>query len=225
MALYGTTSEQFGAVAVTTSHHASYNPKALRPLPITIEDHQASRMVSTPLRLLDCCMESDHAAAIILAPREAARDHPHRGVGILASASRTALGISTIHGYDSYPSANMRTMAPDLWERAGLRPSDVDVAQIYDCFTSNVLMAYEDLGFCERGEGGPFVESGAGSWPHGSIPTNTSGGMLADVYTVGMNLVTEGVRQIRGDSSCQVVGAETCLLAGSHMSALILATI
>ncbi len=222
---YGTTSSQLGVIAVNSRRHGSRNPKALRPDAISLEDHQASRVVASPLRLLDCCMESDNAGALIVTTADVARDLRSKPVRLLASAYRTVLAITTVHGYAGYPSANLSAMAADLWARSGLKPSDIDVAQLYDAFTIQVLMAYEDLGFCKKGEGGPFVEGGAGAWPGGQIPTNTSGGMLAEAYVVGMNLLIEAVRQIRGTSTCQVPDARTSLVAGGHMGAIILGSI
>jgi acetyl-CoA acetyltransferase len=219
---FGTTSRQLGAIAVNARANAARNPNAIRRDPLTIDDYLESRIISSPLRALDCCMESDNAGAIIVGPAAGARDHRQKPVNFLASGYGTVTRITTVHGYDGYPSANLHTMAPGLWERAGIRPDDVDVAQIYDAFTIQVLMAYEDLGFCKRGEGGAFVESGAISWPDGSLPSNTSGGMLSEAYIIGMNLLIEAVRQIRGQSTSQVANAQTCLIAGGHMGALIL---
>jgi acetyl-CoA acetyltransferase len=116
-------------------------------------------------------------------------------------------------------------VARRLWERAGLRPSDVDVAQIYDHFSGLVLMSLEEFGFCARGEGGPFAASGALAWPGGALPANTHGGSLSEAYIHGLNHVVEGVRQLRGESTCQVEDAEVCLVtsaAGVPTSALLL---
>lgn len=210
--LYGTTGPQLAEVAVAARLHAMRNPRALKRDPLSVDDHQNSRFIAEPLRLLDCCMESDAAGAVILTSRDRAMDCRSPGVQVLSSVTGTTVGMSTIHGYSPYPSANLRSVAPRLWGEAGVHPEDVDVAQIYDHFTSHVLMAFEDLGFCDIGEGGPFAESGALRWPHGSIPTNTSGGQLSEVYTVGISLLIEAVRQLRGTSTCQVEGAETALV-------------
>src|ERR1039458_8015375 len=116
---------------------------------------------------------------------------------------------------DDYTSAGARTVAGRLWDqaaRAGVRRSDIDVAEIYDHFTGLVLLSLEDFGFCGRGEGGPFAASGALAWPDGALPTNTHGGSLSEAYIHGLNHVVEGVRQLRGESTCQVDGAETCLV-------------
>jgi acetyl-CoA acetyltransferase len=125
-----------------------------------------------------------------------------------------------------YCSANAGTLATELYARAGLRPGDIDVAQLYDDFTGMVLMTLEDFGFCERGEGGPFAGAGHIDWPGGSLPINTSGGKLAEAYIHGFNLVLEGVRQMRGTSTSQVEDARSCLVtsgpAVAPTSALIL---
>lgn len=218
MHMYGTTSEQFGAVAVSAREHARRNPAALMRGPMTIADHQESRMISSPLRLYDCCLESDAAGALIITTSDRAKDCRQRPVSIRAAVTGTTIGMTSLHTFDPYPSANLRPVRDRLWNEAGIGPADVDVAQIYDHFTSHVLMAFEDLGFCGIGEGGAFVDSGAISWPHGSIPTNTSGGQLSEVYTVGMNLLAEGVRQIRGTSTAQVEGAEISLVTSGGAS-------
>ncbi len=129
---------------------------------------------------------------------------------------------------DDYTSAGARTVADRLWSRAaaaGVGRDDIDVAEIYDHFTGLVLLSLEDFGFCGRGEGGPFAASGVLAWPDGALPTNTHGGSLSEAYIHGLNHVVEGVRQLRGDSTCQVDGAETCLVtsaAGVPTSALVL---
>ena len=116
---------------------------------------------------------------------------------------------------DDYTSAGARGVAARLWAAAGLGPGDVDVAEIYDHFSGLVLLSLEDFGFCARGEGGPFAASGALAWPDGAVPTNTHGGSLSEAYIHGLNHVVEGVRQLRGASTCQVEGAETCLVTSA----------
>jgi acetyl-CoA acetyltransferase len=116
---------------------------------------------------------------------------------------------------DEYASSGHRPVAKRMYEMAGLGPSDVDVALLYDHFSPMVLMQLEDYGFCKRGEGGPFVESGALAWPGGSIPTNTHGGNLSEAYIHGLNHVVEGVRALRGESTSPVEGAEVCLVTSA----------
>jgi acetyl-CoA acetyltransferase len=229
---FGTTVEQMGRVAVTTRAHAARNPRAVMgDRPMTMEDYLSSRLVSEPFRLFDCCLETDGACAVVVTTRERALDLARTPVEILGSAQGTVRGFG--HGQyanvgmadDDYTSAGARTVAARLWARAGLGPSDIDVAEIYDHFTGLVLLSLEDFGFCGRGEGGPYAETGALAWPDGDLPMNTHGGSLSEAYIHGLNHVVEGVRQMRGDSTAQVEGAETCLVtsaAGVPTSALVL---
>ena len=162
---------------------------------------------------------------------ERAADSAKRPVSVLGAAQGAPAGF----GYgqysnvgmpdDDYASTGARGVAARMWARAGVGPGDIDVAQIYDHFTGLVLLSLEDFGFCGRGEGGPFAASGALAWPDGALPTNTHGGSLSEAYIHGLNHVVEGVRQLRGESTCQVEGAETCLVtsaAGVPTSALVL---
>jgi len=232
MHLFGTTEEHMGHVAVTTRAHAARNPRAVMGgRPMTMDDYLASRMVSEPFRLFDCCLENDGACAVVVTTTERAADAPKGPVAILASAQGALHGFG--HGQysnvgmpdDDYASAGARGVAARLWARAGIGPADIDVAQIYDHFTGLVLLSLEDFGFCGRGEGGPYAASGALAWPDGAMPTNTHGGSLSEAYIHGLNHVVEGVRQLRGESTCQVDGAETCLVtsaAGVPTSAVVL---
>jgi acetyl-CoA acetyltransferase len=212
---YGTTSLQMGAVSVASYKHAQSNPRAVMyGRPITLEDHQNSRMIVDPYRLYDCCQENDGACAVILTTVERARDLKQKPVTIMgASQGASYRGSAWAHNWPEYPSAAFRSVASDLYARAGVGPKDIDVAQIYENFTGMVIMSLEDHGFCEIGEGGPFVEGGRIEIG-GELPTNTSGGNLAEAYIHGFELVVEGVRQMRGTSTCQVPDAEICLVAG-----------
>jgi acetyl-CoA acetyltransferase len=219
MHLYGTTSEQLGRIAVTFREHASRNPRAVMGgRPMTLEDHQASPMIADPHRLFDCCLESDGACAVVVTTRERARDLAKRPVEILASEQGAPKGYAfgpftnANVADDLYATGGCEQMAGRLWGKTGLGPGDVDVAQIYDHFTGCVLMQIEDFGFCKRGEGGPFVESGALAWKGGSLPTNTHGGSLSEAYIHGLNHVVEGVRALRGESTSPVENAEVCLV-------------
>jgi acetyl-CoA acetyltransferase len=227
MALYGTTSEQLGRVAVASYDNAQRNPRAvMRGRPITLADHQASRMIADPYRLYDCCQESDGAFAVVVTRAERARSCPHDVVTI----GGVAHGMERDHGVVSRPAqlwaeGGLARMAGELYRRAGIGPEEVDVAQLYDAFTGNVLMHLEDFGFCERGESGPFVAGGGIDWPHGALPVNTSGGNLAEAYLHGFSLVLEGVRQMRGASTSQVADAEVGLVTsaiGPYSGGLIL---
>ncbi|MGP8059789.1 MAG: thiolase C-terminal domain-containing protein [Acidimicrobiales bacterium] len=229
---YGTTVGQMGRVAVTTRAHASRNPRAVMGgRPMTMEDYLGARMVSEPFRLFDCCLENDGACAVVVTTAERAADLAQPAVEILGDAQGALSGFG--HGQytnvsmpdDDYASAGARGVAARLWARSGLVAADVDVAQIYDHFSGLVLLSLEDFGFCGRGEGGPFAETGALAWPDGALPTNTHGGSLSEAYIHGLNHVVEGIRQLRGQSTCQVAGAATCLVtsaAGVPTSALAL---
>jgi acetyl-CoA acetyltransferase len=233
MHLFGTTAQQMGAVAVTMRAHAQRNPCAVMgDRPMTMDDYLASRWVSEPFRLFDCCLENDGACAVVVTSHERARDLARTPIEIVGRAQGTPKGFG--HGQysnvgmpdDNYTSAGARTVADRLWADAGMGPADIDVAQIYDHFSGLVLLSLEDFGFCGRGEGGPFAASGALAWPDGALVTNTHGGSLSEAYIHGLNHVVEGVRQLRGDSTSPVEGAETCLVtsaAGVPTSALILA--
>jgi acetyl-CoA acetyltransferase len=229
---FGTLPEHLGAVAVTTRAHANRNPRAVMGgRPMSLDDYFASRPVSDPFRLFDCCLETDGACAVVVTTPERARDLDVTPVEIVASAQGALRGFG--HGQysnvsmpdDDYASAGARDVAARLWTKAGIGPEDIDVAQVYDHFTGLVLLTLEDFGFCKRGEGGPFAASGVLAWPDGDLPMNTHGGSLSEAYVHGLNHVVEGVRQLRGASTSQVAGAETCLVtsaAGVPTSALVL---
>jgi acetyl-CoA acetyltransferase len=219
MALYGTRSEHFGAIAVAAYNHAQRNPRAvMNGRPLTLEAHQASRMIVDPYHLYDCCQESDGAAAAVVTSTERARSLPHPPALIAGVAQVMTRGDGPdMHSRpeEFWSSAAMEPCATELYRRAGIGPESVDVVQIYENFTGQVLMAIEDFGFCPRGDGGPFVADGALDWATGSLPFNTSGGNLAEGYIHGFNLVVEGVRQIRGDSTAQVRDVEHCLVVSA----------
>ncbi len=221
MERYGTTSEHLGHVAVTMRSYAAANPRSVMgDRPMTLEDHQASRLVADPYRLFDCCIETDGACAVVVTTEERAADLAAPPVTVVASAQGTSgaqLGgaqQSAGRTADDYDTGGGRSVARALWARAGVTPGDIDVAQLYDNFTGHVLLGLEDYGFCQRGESGPFAASGA-LGPGGSLPTNTAGGNLSEAYMQGLNHVIEGVRQLRGTSTSQVAGAELCLVTSS----------
>jgi acetyl-CoA acetyltransferase len=186
-------------------------------------------MISEPLRLFDFCLETDGACAMIVTTAERAQDAPHPPALIRAVAQGSVAnpqpGIQfPVLMRESITSTPASVVSEVLYRRAGLGPTDIDVAQLYDCFSITVLLQLEDWGFCKKGDGGPFVESGAIELD-GSLPINTGGGHLSEGYIHGMNHIVEGVRQIRGTSSNQVHGAETCLVTSTALppgSALIL---
>jgi acetyl-CoA acetyltransferase len=214
---YGTTSDHFAEVAVNAYRNAASNPDALFGREITVDDHHASRMIADPLRLFDCCRETDGAAAVLLARADRARDLRHPPVHVMgasmAGGFRWGEGVLSGHNMpdDDYATAGQRATAEELYRIAGAGPADVDVAMIYDHFTPHVLMALEDFGFCGRGESGPFVADGS-IRREGALPVNTHGGNLAEVYLHGMTHVLEAVRQLRGTAANQIEGADVALV-------------
>jgi len=152
---------------------------------------------------------------VILASAERAQDLKQKPVYIMAASQGSGYREGLAAGNaNNFGSARFKAVADDLYRRAGITPKDVDVAQFYENFTGLVIASIEAHGFCEFGEGGPFVEDGHIEWPDGALPSNTSGGNLAEAYIHGFEMVAEGVRQMRGESTCQVEDAEICLVAG-----------
>jgi len=210
---YGITSRQLGAVAVAFRKHASLNPIAQMRELFTIEDHQDSRWVVEPLHLLDCCLVSDGGRALIVTSAERARNLKQPPVYIM--------GMGQGHPFNDYLQRQSLTdtgteqSGKTAFAMAGIKPKDVDVCAIYDSFSFVVPMQLEDLGFCGKGEGGAFAEEGRIALG-GELPTNTSGGLLSEVYIQGWVAPHEAVRQLRGDcSERQVPGAEIALVTSS----------
>ncbi len=210
MERYGTTAEQLGAVAVGQRGHAAMNERALMREPITLDDYLSSRWVVEPFRLLDCCLETDGAVALVVTKAERARDLRRKPVLIRGATWGSGQTLYSNRQPDPTRTA-AADMAPRLYEMAGVGPSDFDLAELYDCFTYSVLVQLEDYGFCQKGESGPLVESGA-TRLSGSIPVNTHGGFLSEGYVHGLNHVTEAVSQLRHEAGArQVSGAELAL--------------
>lgn len=212
--------EAMAEIALSFRANANRNPNAImHDRPMTRDDYFASRWIAEPFRLFDCCLESDGAAAVVVTTGERAADLKARRVEILAAEHGSGPGWSTgplgaqNMPDEDYASTNNRRISEELFAKAGLKPSDIDVAQIYDHFSGLVLMALEDFGFCKPGESGDFV--GSGAIRHGGVlPLNTSGGQLSEAYVHGVNLIIEAVRQLRAVSTTQVDSAETCLVTG-----------
>jgi acetyl-CoA acetyltransferase len=205
---YGATSEDFGLVAVADRRHAAVNPRAwFYQRPITLADHQASRWIAEPLRLLDCCQESDGAVAIVVTSAERARDLRQPAAVIRAAAQGSSPGqfVMTSYYRDELGLPEMGVVARQLWQQAGIGPADVRTAVLYDHFTPYVLLQLEELGFCPRGEARHFISGGTIELG-GDLPLNTHGGQLGEAYIHGMNGIAEGVRQVRGTSVNQVAG-------------------
>ncbi len=214
MELYGTTVEQFGEVAVACREHALLNGNAVMKKPITLEDHRNSRMIADPFRLLDCSLESDGGAAVVISATERAGDLRHRKVYISGVAEGHPDSPGAITQRPDMTSLGIGKAAPRAFQMAGVTPADIDVAEIYDCFTYAVIRQLEDMGFCAKGEGGPFVQGGRLKLG-GALPTNTHGGLLSQAHVWGLNHIVELVRQLRGDAGrAQVKDAEVGLVTG-----------
>jgi acetyl-CoA acetyltransferase len=211
---YGTTSEQLAEIAVTTRRHASLNPVARYHDPITIEDVLASRIVSSPLHLLDCCMISDGGGALVVTSAERARGLAKKPAYVLGAAEavrHTGIGREDVLDVAATQSG------PKAMGMAGVRPGEVDLRMIYDSFTITVLLTLEALGCCGRGEGGAFVSGGRLAFD-GACPTNTDGGGLSSNHPGmrGIFLVIEAVKQLRGEAGKrQITRCETALCHGT----------
>ena len=226
MAMYGTTNDHFGAIAVAERAWAAKNPIAEHREPITLEDYHASRWVAEPLHLLDCCLVSNGGVAVVVSRADEARDLRQppayiwgMGQGHPGDLRRAGWDVETQTG---------APMSRDIaFAQAGIGIGDVDVVQAYDCYTYTVLVTLEDYGFCKKGEGGPFVMDGK-LGPGGALPTNTGGGQLSAFYMWGMTPLSEGVIQARGTGGeRQVAKHDVVLVTGNggildHHSTLVL---
>jgi len=212
---YGTTSEQLAEIAVVTRRHAALNPLAMYRDPITVQDVLTSRMIADPLHLLDCCVVSDGGGAVLVTTEERARDLKQAPISVLGSSeSHTHAHISQMP--DLTVTAAAMT-APRAFAEAGIRPDEVDMAMIYDSFTITVLLLLEDLGFCQKAEGGAFVQGGSIALG-GQLPINTDGGGLSSNHPGmrGIFLIIEATRQLRGQCGPrQVEGAKLAVAHGS----------
>ncbi|NYT93373.1 lipid-transfer protein [Salinispora sp. H7-4] len=213
--VFGATGEDFGRVAVAARRHAATNPRAwFFERPITLADHQASRWIAEPLRLLDCCQESDGAVAVVVAGVEQAADlrQPPAVITAAAQGSGADQYIMTSYYRDNLTGLpELGVVGRQLWEQSGLGPDEVRVAVLYDHFTPYVLMQLEELGFCPPGEARHFIADGAIELD-GRLPVNPHGGQLGEAYIHGMNGIVEAVRQVRGSSVNQVAGAGPVLV-------------
>jgi acetyl-CoA C-acetyltransferase len=213
---FGTTSEQLAWVKVAASQHAQHNPHAMLPKPVTVEDVVNSPMLSDPLHRLDSCVVSDSGGALILASPEIARQLGRTSVKILGHGESPK---HTNNGHIDLTYTGARWSGPRAFEEAGLKPSDIKYASIYDSFTITVVETIEDLGFCDKGQGGRFVSEGGLFSPGGRLPFNSDGGGLCNNHPGmgGMSKLTEGVRQLRGEAhtAVQVPNCDLALVHGT----------
>ncbi|XVQ13916.1 thiolase family protein [Spirillospora sp. CA-255316] len=226
MERYGTTEEQLGAIAVSTREWASRNPVAQMREPITLDDHRASRWIAEPLRLLDCCLVSNGAVAVVITGADRARDLARPPVHLWGWGQGHP-GHRKERGSGFGLTTGALTSGPTAMKMAGVTVGDISQCQLYDCYTYTVLVSLEDYGFCAKGEGGAFAASGA-LGPGGALPTNTGGGQLSAYYMWGMTPLSEAVVQARGDGGeRQADRNDVILVSGNggildHHSTLIL---
>ncbi len=215
---YGATREHLANVALAVRRAANRNPRAMMyAVELTREQYLAARWISEPLCLFDNCLETDGALACVVASAERARDCRRKPVYVHAFGQGLPPQHHTMVNYwcEDPLRGPAWTCAKQLYRHSEIRPEDVDVAQLYDAFTPLIPLSLEGYGFCKRGEGAAFTENG-NLEPGGRLPINTSGGGLSEAYVHGFNLINEGVRQLRGTSTCQIEGARTCLVTAGE---------
>ena len=216
---HGVRPEAQRAIALASYHHAQANQRAvMHGRPLTPEAYDASRWIVEPFRLFDCCMENDGAAALVLVSAERARDLRRPPAYLLGVAQGSEYrNAARGHNAPTYASSSFTTVAPHLWEMAGLGPKDVHVVQSYENFTGGVLMSLVEHGFFAPEEANDFLTPENLIAPGGRLPLNTSGGNLAECYMHGLELQIEAVRQLRGESTSQVPGARVGLVISGPM--------
>ena len=210
---FGVTAEDLGRVAITQRNYARDNERAMARSALSMDDYLASRWVVEPLRLFDCCLETDAAVALVVTSAERARDL--KPVPVLVSGAAFGSGHTLYsNGRADFTTSAAARMAPRLYAMAGIGPDDLDVAELYDAFTPLVLLQLEDYGLCAKGDAAGLVADGATALG-GRVPVNTHGGHLSEGYVHGLNHVAEAVAQLRGTcGSRQVPGAEVALSTG-----------
>ena len=216
---HGVRPEAQRAIALASYHHAQSNPRAvMHGRPLSAEAYDASRFIVEPFRLYDCCMENDGAAALVLVAAERARDLRRPAAYLLGVAQGSEYrNAARGHNAPTYATSSFTTVAPHLWEMAGLGAKDVDVVQSYENFTGGVLMSLVEHGFFAPEEANEFLTFDNLIAPRGRLPLNTSGGNLAECYMHGLELQIEAVRQLRGQSTSQVKGARVGLVISGPM--------
>ena len=216
---YGVTQEALRAIALASYHHAQSNPRAVMcGRPLDEAKYDASRWITEPFHLYDCCLENDGAAAMVLVTAERAKDFKHLPCYLLAAVGGSHYRAGApVHNAPDYGTSTFKTVAPRLYRMAGLGPSDIDVLQSYENFTGGVLMSIVEHGFCKPQECNDFFTLDNLLAPDGDLPLNTSGGNLAECYMHGLGLNIEAVRQIRGTSTAQVPRAEVSMVISGPM--------
>jgi acetyl-CoA acetyltransferase len=215
---YGATREHLCNVAMASRKHANRNPNAvMRDRVLTREDYMKARWISEPLCLFDNCLETDGALACVVVSAERAKDLRQKPVYIHSFGQGLPPQHNTMQNYfcDDPLRGPAWACANQLYKNSDVKPADIDVAQLYDAFSPLIILSLEGYGFCKRGEGAAFTENGATELG-GKLPVNTSGGGMSEAYVHGFNLINEGVRQLRGTSTSQVEGAETCLVTAGE---------
>jgi acetyl-CoA acetyltransferase len=225
---FGLPEEALAAVAIAAREAAQLTDDAVLRRPLDMERYLEEPRIAGRFRRADCSVISDGASAFVVQATDAARNGPHPPVALLGCGQASEPGNSSDSFWTQRPSLTVTpcvASAAEAFAQAGLQPSDVDVAEIYDCFTISTILQLEDAGFCAKGDGAAFVASGAIGLA-GSLPTNTHGGLLCHSYTVGAHHIVEATRQLRGEAGLrQVQGAEVAYVAGlglpEHASALL----
>jgi acetyl-CoA acetyltransferase len=205
--------ELLGSIAINNRNYATRNPMALMRDPITMDDYLASRWICEPLRLFDCCLETDGALALVMTAADRARDlrqQPAYVTGYGFGSMPEQYLMTSYYG-PNLEETSARYVGRELWKNTGLTAKDIDVVQWYDAFTPEIAVQFEEYGFCELGEAPSYLTSGE------HVPYNTSGGSLSEAYVHGFNLLVEGVRQIRGASTSQVDEVAHCLVSGGNV--------
>lgn len=216
MERYGTTSEDLGRIALLSRGNALNNERAMMRTPMTMDDYLESRWIVDPFRKFDCCLETDGAVAIVVVSADRAKDLPHRPVLIRGAAWGGGVNVVN-NGQEDLAQSPATSMAPRLYEAAGLGPSDIDFAEFYDCFTYTVLSQLEGYGFAEPGGVPDMLADGAFDRATGSLPINTHGGLLSEGYLHGLNHVYEAVEQIRGEAGDRQVDAHDVALVTGQL--------
>ena len=219
MEVYGTRRDHFAEIAISAREHARTRPTSLMREPLTVDEYFDAPMISDPLCLYDYCLESDGAVAVIVSSVERARSLRQPPVLIASSvhggSGQWGKAIEWMGMEDAiFASSGVRSLTSDLYGQSGIKPSDIDVALLYDHFTPMVLMQLEDLGLSPIGEGGDYVMEGNIRWPVGSVPVNTHGGNLSEAYIMGMTHILEATEQLRGTAVNQVKDAEIAVVTG-----------